>query len=240
MLTAGCPITFTCLRIAGRYAREMQRHRTTTGHFFERRYRAILVDAESYLLELIRYIHLNPVRASLVQDPSAYRWSGHRAYLGLETAPWLTTDFALSLFASDVATARERYHHFVLAGVGVHPDNKLILGRSDDARILGTDAFLNKLAIRPTPRPTLSAQTLIERICHIHAVESVALRTPGRQRQAAKLRALILHHALRLRIATLSDMARHFNRSASTLSETLDLYRRIEPELFEHSIDLDT
>ena len=181
---ADIPLGRAIMRIAGRYAREMQRHRATTGHFFERRYRAILVDADSYLLELIRYIHLNPVRAGIVQDPSAYRWSGHRTYLGLETTPWLTTDFALSLFAGELAAARERYRQFVLAGVGLLPDTELTVGRPDDARILGTDAFLTKLAIRHTPRPTISAQKLVEHICHVHAVEPSALGAPGRQRRA--------------------------------------------------------
>jgi len=82
-------------RIASRYARAVQKRRGTTGHLFERRHRAILIDADSYLLELIRYIHLNPVRARIVTDPADYPWSGHRAYLGLENTCWLTADFGL-------------------------------------------------------------------------------------------------------------------------------------------------
>jgi putative transposase len=65
------------------------------GHLFQGRYRALLVDANSYLLELVRYIHLNPVRAGLVDEPSAYPWSGQRAYLGEEVLPWLTTEWVL-------------------------------------------------------------------------------------------------------------------------------------------------
>ncbi len=57
------------------------------GHLFQGRYKAILVDRDNYLLELVRYVHLNPVQARLVRAPAAYRWSGHRAYLGKESLP---------------------------------------------------------------------------------------------------------------------------------------------------------
>lgn len=62
------------------------------GHLFQGRYRALLVDGDSYLLELIRYIHLNLLRAGLVGEPLEYPWSGHRAYVGAEVLPWLTTE----------------------------------------------------------------------------------------------------------------------------------------------------
>lgn len=236
---ADIPLGRAMMRIAGGYAREMQRMRPTTGHFFERRYRAILVDADSYLLELIRYIHLNPVRAGMVVAPEAYPWSGHSAYLGVSSTPWLTTDFALSLFSSKCSAAREAYRQFVLAGVGMTTDQELVSGRPDDKRILGNDDFLAKITTPRKPRLTISLQSLIDAICNAHATDSVMLFAPGRQRQAAKLRAVVLHHALHLRIATLSDIARHFNRSASTLTESLDLYRRTQPTLFDSSIDLD-
>jgi len=240
MQVADIPLGRVMMRIAGNYAREMQRFRPTTGHFFERRYRAILVDADSYLIELIRYIHLNPVRAGMVDTPDAYQWSGHRAYLGLTTTPWLTTDFSLSLFNREQSVARDAYRQFVLAGIGIATDQELISGRPDDQRILGDDVFLARLTTTRRPRRILSLQGLIGIICRVHATDPETVLASGRQRHPAKLRAVILHHALHLRIATLSDIARHFKRSASTLSESLDLYRRIEPALFDNPIDFDS
>ncbi|MCP4041099.1 MAG: hypothetical protein GY731_03955 [Gammaproteobacteria bacterium] len=70
-----------------RYTRWVNKGQGRIGHLFQGRYKAILVDAEAYLLELVRYIHLNPVRAQLVNDPGAYAWSGHRGYLGREEIP---------------------------------------------------------------------------------------------------------------------------------------------------------
>ena len=83
-------------RLAMRYSRHVHRDAGQVGHLFERRYRAILVDADSYLKSLVRYIHLNPVVAGMVAEPMAYRWSSHRDYLGRRTVPWLETDFVLA------------------------------------------------------------------------------------------------------------------------------------------------
>jgi putative transposase len=84
-------------RFAGRYAKSVQRRLQTTGHVFERRYQAVLVDADEYLLELLRYVHLNPVRARMVDHPDHYPWSSHHDHVGTRTQSWVTTDFALSM-----------------------------------------------------------------------------------------------------------------------------------------------
>jgi putative transposase len=68
-------------RVAMRYARYRHRQLGTTGHLFERRYRAKLVEMDQYAFALLRYIHRNPVVAGIVQDPADYPWSSHRAYL---------------------------------------------------------------------------------------------------------------------------------------------------------------
>ena len=70
------------LRVAGRYARLTQAKLRTTGHLFEKRYYPVLVDADEYLLELLRYVHLNPVRARMVRTADEYPWCSHHVYLG--------------------------------------------------------------------------------------------------------------------------------------------------------------
>lgn len=71
------------------------------------------VAADAYLLQLIRYIHLNPLRAGLVRDAADYRWSGHRAYLGYAGAPWLSTDLVFRLLGGDLLRAAAAYRVFV-------------------------------------------------------------------------------------------------------------------------------
>ena len=82
MQVADAPLGKVMQRIAMRYSRYRHRRLKTTGHLFERRYQAKLVDMDSYAIALLRYIHLNPVVASIVPDPAEYPWSSYRAYLG--------------------------------------------------------------------------------------------------------------------------------------------------------------
>src|SRR6187200_2562137 len=90
MQVSDVPLGRLMLRIAGQYARTTQARLLTTGHLFEKRYHPVLVDTDAYLLELIRYIHLNPVRARLVSSPAEYPWTSHHAYVGRRIEPWVT------------------------------------------------------------------------------------------------------------------------------------------------------
>jgi REP element-mobilizing transposase RayT len=232
------PLGPAMMRLASRYARTAQWRRDTTGHLFERRYRAILVDSERYLCELLRYIHLNPVRAGLAADPAEYEWSGHRAYLGLATWTWLTTGPALARFGSHLPAARDAYSRFVREGIGKEPDPQLKMGRQDDPRILGDDAFVARASVRSGPAAKPLVDVLIARLCEQYGVDPAALKGSSRQRELAQLRVLVVHHALDARVATVSDLARRFGRSVSTLTESLEYYRLRKPELFERPLGL--
>jgi REP element-mobilizing transposase RayT len=93
------PLSRLIQNVSFRYTRYRNAKERRTGHLFQGRYKAIVIDVERYLLELVRYIHLNPVRAGIVGRPEEYRWSSHRAYLGKEDWPWLSTDWILSRYS---------------------------------------------------------------------------------------------------------------------------------------------
>ena len=100
--------------INGAYTNYYNTKRNRAGHLFQGRYKAILVEADEYAAELSRYIHLNPVRARMVGEPEAYRWSSFKAYIGESEAPeWLKTDFILGYFGSK-GHAENEYHSIVL------------------------------------------------------------------------------------------------------------------------------
>ncbi|HKS58907.1 MAG TPA: transposase [Steroidobacteraceae bacterium] len=136
------PLSRIMLLVAGRYARAVQARLQTTGHLFEKRYHALIVDADEYLLTLLRYIHLNPVRAKLVASPDQYPWSSHHAYLGNRHEPWVTTTFALRMFDADRRRAIAAYEAFL----GAAPTPSPLLDRNEqDPRILGNDAFAQRV-----------------------------------------------------------------------------------------------
>jgi putative transposase len=99
--------------------RLLVREPTLTGsHLEQQRYRGVLIDGQSALLDLVRHIHVAPVKSGLVRDLGDYPWSSHRAYLGLESYPWLTTETVLALFAADPQAAREAYRDFIHKSLG--------------------------------------------------------------------------------------------------------------------------
>ena len=101
----------------GRYAQSLNRRHGRVGHVFERRYDSVLIETDSHLAEVERYIVLNPVRAQLRQRAEDWLWSSYRATAGLARAPrFLDLDRLLTTFARDPQVARARYADFVADG----------------------------------------------------------------------------------------------------------------------------
>ena len=107
-------------QLNGVYTQASNRRHGRSGHVFQGRYKAILVDKHGYLLELSRYVVLNPVRAKgMVRRAGDWKWSSYRALAGEATAPvWLTTDWLLSQFARTRPVAQRKYRAFVEQGIG--------------------------------------------------------------------------------------------------------------------------
>ena len=213
--------------IASRYARLAQRRAGTTGHLFERRYHALLVDTESYLLALVRYIHLNPVRGGLVGDPSAYPWSSHRCYLGLESRPWLVTECALGMLAPEPRRAINAYRNFVAQALAQPPVSPIAGVDRCDVRVLGDEAFIRRLPKAVDARPTrISLDDLITQVCREFAASPADLASASRSRTLNRVRAEILRRALDGRVATCSEVARRFGRSAAALCQLANRARQ--------------
>jgi REP element-mobilizing transposase RayT len=102
------------------YAQYFNRKHRRTGHLFENRYKSILCDQDNYLLALIRYIHLNPIRANIVttvEQLDSYPWSGHRTLIGKAKHPWTDVDYALSEFGTTRRRAINEYRRFMQEGL---------------------------------------------------------------------------------------------------------------------------
>jgi REP element-mobilizing transposase RayT len=108
-------------RLNGVYAKWFNWRHGYEGHLFERRFHSGLVEGHAHLLELTRYIVLNPVRAGLAAGADGWRWSSHNAMIGEEPQPaFLTTSWVLSLFSGEPNRARKLYAEFVTAGAEQH------------------------------------------------------------------------------------------------------------------------
>ncbi|VAW67600.1 hypothetical protein MNBD_GAMMA09-1820, partial [hydrothermal vent metagenome] len=109
-------------QLNGVYTQRSNRKHSRVGHVFQGRYKAILVQKDEYLLELSRYVVLNPVRAGMVKDVHEWPWSSYGAMTGESSAPvWLETDWLLACFGKQRKRAIVKYIDFVRAGTGLPP-----------------------------------------------------------------------------------------------------------------------
>ncbi len=132
-------------QLNGVYTQDCNRRHRRVGHLFQGRYKAILVDADSYLLALACYVVLNPLRAGTVKHPGDWPWSSYRATVGEEASPpWLATGGLLAAFGKRRAEARRRYARFVAEGAGAES----IWQHLNRQVFLGNGAFVKRMQAR--------------------------------------------------------------------------------------------
>ena len=131
--------------INGAYTTYYNIKQKMSGHLFQGRYKAILIEADRYATELSRYIHLNPVRAEIVNAPEKYPWSSYRCYIGRSKAPtWLETGFILSYFGDTATAAKHGYSDFVATMLKQEYDNPL--QTTVASTLLGTPDFITEIS----------------------------------------------------------------------------------------------
>ena len=144
--TAQVPLSKIIQGLNQSYTMYFNRKYETVGHLFQGRYKAILCDRDEYLLTLIKYIHLNPVRAKTAEVPGEYPWSSHNAYINKASNSGLVdTDLVLRLFSERERTAIKRYLEFMHTGPVA--DRKEIYGTVDQ-RLLGDEQFVEDIKSR--------------------------------------------------------------------------------------------
>ena len=215
------PLSAGLQNLAFRYTRYLNARLKRVGHLFGGRFKAFLVDQDRYALALVRYIHLNPVRAGMVKTPLAYAYSSHRAYLGQEQLPWLTTDWVLGQFGARNSAARTRYARFVNDAI-TEGHSEVFYGGQADARIVGEADFVKtilKSKVKRAKAPAL--EDLVAYVRPRYQLTQAALLAPGRARQPAQARALVCWLAIKTQAASLTALAHAFKRDISTLSHAV-------------------
>jgi len=157
------------LRLLSGYAASYNQRHQRHGHLFQNRYKSIVCEEDPYFVELVRYIHLNPLRATLVESLARldrYRWSGHSVLMGRTRNKWQDRDYVLQWFGTTEGEARRAYREFVKVGIdqgrrsdltggglirshggwlSVQSMRRLGVREKSDERILGSGAFVERL-----------------------------------------------------------------------------------------------
>ena len=153
-------------QLNGVFTQSFNRRHKRVGHLFQGRFKAVLVEKESYLLELCRYVVLNPVRVKGGTKTAAWKWSSYRATAGLASVPeFLSTDWLLEQFGKNRRVAQKRYREFVRDGITNRPWDQL-----KGQIYLGSDKFIERHSaedreLKAIPRAQLHAfKPTLERI----------------------------------------------------------------------------
>ena len=129
--TGSVSISTVMRRLLTGYAVKYNRRHRRWGHLFQNRYKSILCQEETYLLELVRYIHLNPLRAKIISDPKqldSYAYTGHSVLMGKKQNDWQDTKTILQRFGKRLSTARENYRKFIIEGIDLGRRPELVGG----------------------------------------------------------------------------------------------------------------
>jgi putative transposase len=201
------------------YSQYFNRKHRKTGHVFEGRYKAILCQKDEYLLQLIRYIHLNPVRAGMVRSPERYRYSGGHVYLQGKATETIDPATVLSMLGG-----KQAYRRFVQDGLSEgHKEEYYAV---EDQRFLGTEGFGERLLKKETGLSVKkltrrSIETVARELAKLLKIDVQALRSPDRGWAISKARTIAAYVLVRRLGYRLSDVATYFGRDMATLATLL-------------------
>jgi len=225
------PLSKAMQSLLYRYTRHYNHRYRKIGHLFQGRYQAILCDRDSYLMELIRYLHLNPVRARLISDPSRYRWSSHGDYLRGKSETGLAVDRALALWGTHRGQAMRAYRQFILDGMT--DGHRQEYYEVKEQQYLGEDDFVEVVhqtvaEQEENPPVKIAMGDVVQEIARGAGVPDNVVLNKGRGRIGSRLRAQAVYIGREVGGISLTEAAKYLGRDPSTMSLAL---KRLEDEL---------
>jgi putative transposase len=213
------------------------RHKRS-GHLFQNRYKSFVCEEDAYQLELLRYIHLNPLRAGLVEDLKAldsYPWSGHSVVMGKSLLEGQSADMVLSLFSGNASVARRQYRQFVADGIPLGKREEFGSGRKltkkllaepgeepYDQRVLGSGEFIEELRMRRELEAELTCpleiKEIVAKVCRRFEVDPEELLLKSRAAKIVAARSLICYFAVRRIGHSGVEVGRHVNLARAGVS----------------------
>ena len=236
--TPGANISRSMRHLNGIYTQRYNRRHNYDGQLFRGRYKCILVDADSYLLELVRYIHRNPLEAGMVDNMNKYLYSSHKGYLsGKKRWDWLYKNFILSLFSENKVESIRSYRQFVSKG---NPEEiNQILGSKKLPSVLGKKSFVEKIKEKffdnknheeiPESRSLApDTESIIAEVCKYYKVNisDLMLSRRGYFNEPRNVAIYLIRH---LRNDTLKQVGEFFRIAKNSTISSVD--RRLKHEM---------
>ena len=215
------PLSKAMQSLLYRYAHYYNRRYRKNGHLFQGRYKAILCDRDSYLMELIRYLHLNPVRAGMVSDPARYRWSSHGEYLRGRTERGIAVEEGLKLWGTQRGQAIRAYQRFVRDGLEAGHQKEYY--QVKEQQYLGDDQFVEVVhrALddqEETGPVKITMAEVLQEIVRGAGLSIAVVLNKGRGRKGSRLRAEAAYVGREVGGIGLTEAAKYMGRDQSTMS----------------------
>lgn len=205
--------------LAFRYTRYINRLYKRVGHLFQGRFKSILVDDELYLKELIRYIHLNPIRAGLITDPQQYLWSSHRAYMELDEFVWLYKDRVLKKFHYERKNAVSNYEKYLLKGIGIETEFDFKSGYASG--MIGDSEFVDRIltTVNLKQKRKVELSDLVVKVCEQCNLTHEELCKAGKHAKQSQARALLALLVREIDDLSLENLGQLLGREPSGLTK---------------------
>lgn len=191
--TLNTPISKIMQLINLTYTQYFNKKYDKVGHIFQGRYKSFLCDRDEYLLSLVRYIHLNPVRAKLVKKPDQYRWSSHKDYL-IGAKGLVDNDRVLRIFSEKGLQARRRYSDFIVDAIGEGRNEAFYRGIGQ--QVLGSDKFLeqveNKIGRMDRPLRKPSLEQILRALKEVTGIVEGDILSRGRRKEVMFARGVLV------------------------------------------------
>ncbi|MDO9118087.1 MAG: transposase [Nitrospira sp.] len=227
--TGAHPLARTMQTLQFTYSQYYNRRYNKSGHVFQGRYHAILCDRDAYLLELVRYLHLNPARLRTPLNPWTYQWSSHAVYLGRVGPVTVQTSSVLESLHRQVGPARQAYRRFLMDGLAHGHQERFY--DTVDQRFLGDERFIEEADRRTAATREVSARpkrvpfgTLLTAVATAYEVTPKTILAPGRHRAVVPARTMLVGLARRWSVLTTRELGRRLRRDPSMISRLAAAY----------------
>lgn len=225
--TTSTPLSKVMQGIDQSYTQYFNAKYRQVGHILQGRYKAILCDKDSYFLELVRYIHLNPDRAGIINSLQ-YPWSGHQEYMGKTKNALVDTGFLLEYFSPDKNEARRSYQSFILKGLGQGHEKRFY--EVKNGQFLGEDNFVKEIEDKHKAaredftlqiKKEKSLEEVLTKVCENFHLPPDALIGRNRLKSISLARRVFIIQAVKDHYFPGKEVARFLQISPSTVSMAL-------------------
>ncbi len=219
------PLSKIMQNLSFRYTRYFNKQHKRQGPLFHGRYKAILIDQDEYLNDLVRYIHNNPVRAKAAKSADKAKWTSHESYMADEHPDWLETQTVLASFGKTAKRSKAAFAKYVKEGTDEGVRTDLVRG-TEGGRVLGSRRFVKKVLkpVKAVPKP-MTLNQLVKRVCVAEDIKEPALKNESRARHESQIRQTITYLAMEMNVATMTALADRFNRDLTTMSRNQRYFR---------------